>query len=226
MKNFPADIMRSIHLGPIVGIDVTRGRNITAEDVARPASVWRWILSGDWRKGPPIVSLLMRAATVSTGRDIAANREASDVLILPKMDEIDLRDWKAYEPAVAAGQAATTETLAKLTRPVIDLRRRSSLEGDVGHRATRGDPGAVELRAAELARATHPSTDLEGLRRCERGGVVDAPHGGLVLPRGLGPELRDPSPTCAVAAVGPRRLNRRTEARLDRRAPSAKDEGL
>ena len=132
MKNFPADIMRSIHLGPIVGIDVTRGRNITAEDVARPASVWRWILSGDWRKGPPIVSLLMRAATVSTGRDIAANREASDVLILPKMDEIDLRDWKAYEPAVAAGQAATTETLAKLTRPVIDLRRRSSLEGDVG----------------------------------------------------------------------------------------------
>ncbi len=128
MKNFPADIMRSIHLGPIVGVDVTRGRNITAEDVARPASVWRWILSGDWRKGPPLVSLLMRAATVSTGRDIAANREASDVLVLPKMERIDLRDWKAYEPAVEAGQTAMAETLAKLTRPVIDLRRRPSLE--------------------------------------------------------------------------------------------------
>ena len=128
MKNFPADIMRSIHLGPIVGVDVTRGRNITAEDVARPASVWRWILSGDWRKGPPIVSLLMRAATVSTGRDIAANREASDVLVLPRMERIDMRDWKAYTPAVEAGQTAMAEALAKLPRPVIDLRRRPSLE--------------------------------------------------------------------------------------------------
>ena len=74
MKNFPADIMRSIQLGPIVGVDVTRGRSIDAEDVARPASVWRWIWSGEWRRGPPIVSLLMRAATVSTGRDLIAAR--------------------------------------------------------------------------------------------------------------------------------------------------------
>jgi NTE family protein len=132
MKNFPADIMRSIHLGPIVGVDVTRGRNITAEDVARPASVWRWILSGDWRKGPPIVSLLMRAATVSTGRDITANREASDVLVLPKMERIDLRDWKAYDPAVEAGYMAMAEALAKLSRPVIDLRRRPSIEDPPG----------------------------------------------------------------------------------------------
>ena len=54
MKNFPSDVMRSLQLGPIVGVDVTRGRSITADDVARPSSVWRWILSGDWRKGPPL----------------------------------------------------------------------------------------------------------------------------------------------------------------------------
>jgi NTE family protein len=128
MKNFPADIMRAFHLGPIVGVDVTRGRNITADEVARPDSVWRWIASGEWRKGPPIISLLMRAATVSTGRDIVASREATDVLVLPHMEDIDLRDWRAYDPAVAAGRVAMTEALAKLTRPVIDLRRRPSLE--------------------------------------------------------------------------------------------------
>lgn len=127
MKNFPADVMRAIHLGPIVGIDVTRGRSILAGDVARPESVWRWVLSGQWRKGPPIVSLLLRAATVSTARDLAAGREAADVLVLPQMEDVEIRDWDAYEPAVEAGRQAMLEVLDKLDRPVADLRRRAAL---------------------------------------------------------------------------------------------------
>jgi NTE family protein len=120
--------MRAFQLGPIVGVDVSRGRSITAADVQRPASIWRWLLSGDWRKGPPIVGLLMRAATVSTGRDLAASREASDVLITPKLDRIDIRDWKAYDPAVQAGYEATRDALARLEKPVTDLRRHSHME--------------------------------------------------------------------------------------------------
>ncbi len=126
LKNFPADIMRASQLGPIVGIDVTRGRSITADDVARPASVWRWIFSGQWRKGPPIVSLLMRAATVSSGRDLAASREATDVLVTPDVTGVEIRDWAAYDPAVAAGHKAMIEALDKLSKPVADLRRRPS----------------------------------------------------------------------------------------------------
>ena len=125
MKNFPADIMRLTQLGPIVGVDVSRGRSITADDVARPESVWRWIRSGQWRKGPPIVSLLMRAATVSTGRDLAAAREATDVLITPDLTGVEIRDWSAFEPAVEAGYRATIEALDKLPRPVTELRRRA-----------------------------------------------------------------------------------------------------
>ena len=127
MKNFPADIMRATHLGPIIGVDVTLGRNITAADVARPETIWRWILSGQWRNGPPIVSLLLRAATVSTARDLAAGREASDVLVTPRMDNVEIRDWDAYDPAVAAGELATQQALARLDRPVSALRRRASL---------------------------------------------------------------------------------------------------
>ena len=122
MKNFPSDVMRSLQLGPIVGVDVTRGRSITADDVARPSSAWRWILSGEWRKGPPIVALLMRAATVSTGRDLIAAREATDLLIMPTVDGVDIRDWKAYEPGVDAGYKAAIAALDKLERPVTELR--------------------------------------------------------------------------------------------------------
>jgi NTE family protein len=127
LKNFPADVMRAAQLGPIVGVDVSGERNITADDVARPESAWRWIRSGQWRKGPPIVSLLMRAATVSSGRDLAAAREATDVLIQPRTGDIEIRDWSAYAPAVAEGYRATIEALDRLDRPVQDLRRRASL---------------------------------------------------------------------------------------------------
>lgn len=135
MKNFPADLMRLSQLGPIVGVDVSRGRSITADDVARPESVWRWIRSGQWRKGPPIVSLLMRAATVSTGRDLAAAREATDVLITPDLTGVEIRDWSAYEPAVEAGYRATIEALDKLSQPVTELRRRPSRHDDRPARA-------------------------------------------------------------------------------------------
>jgi len=148
MKNFPADIMRAGQLGPIVGVDVTTARSITADDVARPSSVWRWFRSGEWRNGPPIVSLLMRTATVSTGRDLAAAREATDVLVMPDVAKIEIRDWKAYDVAIEAGYRATLEALDKLHRPVTELRRRPSLREEASMR-----PLSAPLRSAPSAAA-------------------------------------------------------------------------
>lgn len=135
LKNFPADVMRATQLGPIVGVDVTEGRSITADDVARPASVWRWIRSGEWRKGPPIVSLLMRTATVSTSRDITTQRDATDLLVLPDVSKVEIRDFAAYSPGVTEGYRATIEALDKLSQPVQTLRRRRSLDELAADRA-------------------------------------------------------------------------------------------
>ena len=126
-KNFPADIMRSMHLGPIVGVDVAEARGLTGEDVKTPASLWRWLLSGAWRRGPPIVSVLIRSATISTAHEMAAAREQTDVLILPDIGPVEIRDWKAYEPAVEAGYRAAVAALEGLERPLPELRRRRSL---------------------------------------------------------------------------------------------------
>ena len=128
MKNFPADLMRAIQLGPIVGVDVGRGRSIEAEDVVPPPSLWRWLISGDWRRGPPIVSVLIRSATVRAGAEMIAAHQATDVLVEPDVDEIEIRDWKAFDRAVEIGYRATLKALDGLSRPVVDLRRRASLE--------------------------------------------------------------------------------------------------
>ncbi len=136
VKNYPADIMRSIHLGPIVGVDVGRGRSIEAEDVEQPPSFWRWILSGEWRRGPPIVSVLIRSATVRAGPELAISHQATDVLIEPDVDMIEIRDWKAFDPAVEIGYATMRAALEGLSRPVTDLRRRASLD-EIALRLTR-----------------------------------------------------------------------------------------
>jgi NTE family protein len=125
LNNYPADIMRRFHDGPIIGVDVGRGRSIDARDVRPPKSILRWLFSGEWRNGPPIVSLMMRAAFVTASRETLQAHLATDVLISPDVEDIEIRDWKAYDPAVAKGWRAAVSALAAMEAPITDLRRRS-----------------------------------------------------------------------------------------------------
>ena len=160
LKNFPADLMRAIQLGPIVGIDVGRGRSIEAEDILPPPSLWRWLVSGDWRRGPPIVSVLIRSATVRAGAEMIAAHQATDVLVQPDVDEIEIRDWKAFDRAVEIGYRATLEALDGLSKPVVDLRRRASLE-----EAARLDQSGRPRKAASTARSGRKHPPNSTLRR-------------------------------------------------------------
>lgn len=123
LRNFPTDVMKAWNRGPIVGVDVSSSRGLAKDDIAPPASMAHWILSGEFLRGPPIVSLLMRAATISTDRELTAAREATELLILPQVQHIEIRDWKAFEPAVAAGRAAA-EAALRTCGPVTELRRK------------------------------------------------------------------------------------------------------
>jgi NTE family protein len=122
MRNLPADMMRAVHAGPIVAVDVSIDAGLSPRDLVVPPSLLRWFLSGEWRKGPPIISLLLRSATVTAERDLMAARQTADVLILPKLDSVEIRNWKAFEPAASAGYAAAREALDKLEVPVTELR--------------------------------------------------------------------------------------------------------
>ena len=116
IKNFPTDVMRQLNAGPIVGVDMSQMRGVDPAALANPPSWWRWIVSGAWKKGPPIVSVLMRVGDHHHGRRHGASRAEADLLILPEPEGSDIRDWKIYEPVVAAGHAAAVEVLSKLER--------------------------------------------------------------------------------------------------------------
>ena len=114
-RNLPVDVVKSQHEGLTIGIDVGRAAGLSPADLRLQPSPWRWLLSGAWRHGPPIVSVLIRSATMPTRLAMAAANSSADLLIAPDVDDIELRNWKAYEPAVEAGYRATMDQAEKLS---------------------------------------------------------------------------------------------------------------
>jgi NTE family protein len=112
LKNFPVDVLKDLHRGPIIGVDVALREGIDAEDFRDPPGFFGWIAAHGWQAAPPIASLLMRAATLAV--DPWEGRSNADLLIAPDMPDIDLRDWKRFDEAVAAGYESA---VAALQRP-------------------------------------------------------------------------------------------------------------
>jgi NTE family protein len=108
LNNFPADVMREFQRGFVVGCDVARApEGLDASEFVNPPGFFGWVAKHGFSTAPPIAGLLMRSATVSVNPN--AGRELVDVLILPELKDVELRDWKAYDQAVEAGyQAAMT----------------------------------------------------------------------------------------------------------------------
>ena len=105
VNNFPANVMREIHRGFVVGSDVTRVQEgFLSTDFEQPPSFFGWVARHGFSSAPPIASLLMRTATLS--HNPQAGRELVDVLVLPQLKDIELRDWKAYDTCVEAGYHA------------------------------------------------------------------------------------------------------------------------
>ncbi|HVY86194.1 MAG TPA: patatin-like phospholipase family protein [Caulobacterales bacterium] len=112
LKNFPVDVLKELHRGPIIGVDVAQQEGINPADFRHPPGFFRWVASHGLQEPPPIASLLIRAATLAV--DPWEGRSGADLLITPEMADVDLRDWKRFDDAVAAGYEST---VAALQRP-------------------------------------------------------------------------------------------------------------
>jgi NTE family protein len=171
MRNFPVDLMRSWHMGPVVGVDVSRARGMDPKVLENPKSWWMWLLTGAWRQGPPIISILIRSATLTTKADLMEARSATDLLIVPNPDGVEIRDWKAYDRAVDNGHRAAMEALGKLDGPVPTLRRRkqhAEHASAVGALTLDGPPEIAARTAAGSSRrpaVEKPATAAERKRK-------------------------------------------------------------
>ncbi len=136
VMNFPVDIMKEMHRGPIVGVDVARKSTIDPLDFVDVPDFINWVTRRGLQAAPPIASLLMHTATLTV--DPWLGRDSTDVLITPEMADVDLRDWKKFDSAVAAGYEATVAALKRKADGTVHLppedTRAPTIEGLPGHR--------------------------------------------------------------------------------------------
>lgn len=104
-NNFPVDVMRDMHRGYVIGSDVTRQpRGLRPEEFTNPPGFFRWVLGHGFSAAPPVAGLLMRAATIRSNTQFG--RDITDVLVLPELVDIQIRDWEAYDATVESGYVA------------------------------------------------------------------------------------------------------------------------
>ena len=110
VANLPVELIRDQHDGRTIAVDVAGVSGLRPEELALKPSGLRWLTSGAWLRGPPIVSVLIRSATLPSAQDAVADpRAARDVTIIPDLGNVQLQDWRAYDAAVDAGYKATMQ---------------------------------------------------------------------------------------------------------------------
>jgi NTE family protein len=118
LDNFPVETMRDTHQGFVIGSDVSgQPEGLNREEFARPLNFFQWVARNGFSQPPPIAGLLMRAATVRN--DPRLGRDLADVVILPDLPGIELRDWTAYDDAVEAGYVAAKAALETSDIPAL-----------------------------------------------------------------------------------------------------------
>ena len=118
MNNLPVDVMAEQAAGPIIASDVTGELDLKATDELygeRP--FWSLIREG-MRGSPSIVSILMRSGTVGSEAQRRVVRERADYLFEPPLKDVGLRDWKAFDRAIAEGYAHAVSVIEQKGVPL------------------------------------------------------------------------------------------------------------
>jgi NTE family protein len=111
LRNFPVDVMRQVHRGPIIGVDVARKNTIDPAMFENAPDFITWVTTRGFQSPPPIGTLLMHTATLSI--DPWEGRTRTDILITPDIPDVSLRDWKLFDEAVMAGYESAVEALKR-----------------------------------------------------------------------------------------------------------------
>lgn len=117
IDNFPVRAMRRLGRGVTIGVDIDTGGALAAgADVSEPWSAWQFFRRLVWKRNetlpiPSIVRILLRSALVASTARAAEDRAASEMLIVPPMNHIDLLDWTSFDTAIELGYRTTMEGL-------------------------------------------------------------------------------------------------------------------
>jgi NTE family protein len=98
VNNLPADIIRDLGAGCVVGVDVG--------SAALPNT------------SPGIIEIMMRASTMNSDVQALTMREQCDVLLIPDVQHLSLMNWRAYDAAIELGYRCAQEKIGEIEQRV------------------------------------------------------------------------------------------------------------
>jgi NTE family protein len=107
--------------GTIIAVDVANDPALVSFEECNRVHAWRFL--GRRRKFPPIVAVLLRAATVSGDSLTKMAHAQADILFKPALENVDLLDWQACDQAIEIGYRHAVEKLEQLGEPVASCTR-------------------------------------------------------------------------------------------------------
>jgi NTE family protein len=116
INNLPVDVMKHHDPGYVIGSDVGADRPFIADYATEDQPpLWRYFVR-QRGKTPSIniFQILMRAGMVGGASHAAIQRELADTIFKPRMDDIDLLNWHAFETAIEAGYRHARDRLEEL----------------------------------------------------------------------------------------------------------------
>jgi NTE family protein len=120
MNWLPVDIPGAKR-GTIIAVDVASDPALVSFEECNRFQTWRFLRRR--RKFPPIVAVLLRAATVSGDSLTKMAHAQADILFKPPLENVDLLDWQACDQAIDTGYRHAVEKLEQLGKPVASCTR-------------------------------------------------------------------------------------------------------
>jgi NTE family protein len=105
INNLPVDVMREQLRGSIIAVDVASDRAFeTDPDITEVPALWKmplWLRKQHSKIN--IMQLLWRAGMINSKATTLCQRELTDLLLRPPLEDIDMLDWHAFDRAIELG---------------------------------------------------------------------------------------------------------------------------
>jgi NTE family protein len=118
MNWLPVDVSGAKR-GTIIAVDVASDPALVSFEECNRFQTWRFLRRR--RKLPPIVAVLLRAATVSGDSLTRMAHARADILFKPPLEDVDILDWQACDRAIDAGYRHAVEKLEYLEKRAVGV---------------------------------------------------------------------------------------------------------
>ena len=113
MNSLPVDVPGA-RRGKIIAVDVASDPALTSFEECQRSQTWRFLCGR--RRVPPIVAVLLRAATVSGDSLTQMAHAHAEILFKPPLESVDVLDWQACDRAIEAGYRHAIQKLEQLEK--------------------------------------------------------------------------------------------------------------